>query len=116
MPYERLSPECLEALQQQAQLPPGRFEELQATLTSPVRVQIELQPSYLVAIQSKLTYDLTSTLRKMDQTNAALTKKLVWLTVFLVVLTILLVVLTAILAVEAWPHFVEWIRSLGVAK
>ncbi len=104
MPHERLSAECLEALRHRDSLSPDRFEEIQSVLTAPARTQAEIQASYHVAIQSKLTYDLISTLRTMDQTNAALTRRLVWLTVILVVLTV-------ILAADALPHFIEWVKS-----
>jgi hypothetical protein len=109
VPHERLSAECLEALRHHDSLSPDRFEEIQSVLTAPVRTQAELQPSYHVAIQSKLTYDLISTLRRMDQTNAALTRKLLWLTVILVVLTV-------ILAADAFPHFIEWVKSWSATR
>jgi len=104
VPHVRLEAECLEALRRPDLLSPGRFEEIQSVLTDPTRTQAEIPASYHVAIQSKLTRDLIVTLRTMDQTNAALTRRLVWLTAILVVLTV-------VLAADALPHFIEWVKS-----
>jgi hypothetical protein len=92
----RLSESAKAALRSGDALPPDTFLDIQATLTDPTRTQAEIQPSYHVAIQTKMIHDLIAALRKMDETSAGLSRKLVWLTWILVILTVVLAAEAAI--------------------
>jgi len=97
MTHARLSDSSKAALRDLSPLSQEGFREVQSVLTDPAREQSEIRASYHVAIQSKMTYDLTVALRKMDETSAALSRRLVFLTWILVGLTL-------VLAVEAIKH------------
>jgi len=97
----RLSEPAKAALRNEDALPPETFLDIQATLTDPIRTQAEIPPSYHVAIQTKMIHDLIAALRKMDETSAGLSRKLVWLTWTLVILTL---VLTAEAVFNAVAH------------
>ncbi len=97
MTHARLSDSSKAALRDLSPLSQEDFREVQSVLTDPAREQSEIRASYHVAIQSKMTYDLTVALRKMDETSAALSSRLVFLTWILVGLTL-------VLAVEAIKH------------
>ena len=97
MTHVRLSDSSKAALRDLTPLSQEDFREVQSVLTDAAREQSEIRASYHVAIQSKMTYDLTVALRKMDETSAALSSRLVFLTWILVGLTL-------VLAVEAIKH------------
>lgn len=81
-------------------LPSADWQKALAVLLDNFRTVAEIQPSYLTALNVRISYDLVTALRKMDQTNTALTR-------WLVRLTVVLVVLTAVLAIEVllkWIH------------
>ena len=91
MTHTKLSDSNKTALSQSDPLPAEHFRQIQTILTDPTREQAEIQPSHLAAIQAKLVSDLTVTLRAMDTTSAALSRRLVFLTWILVVFTLVLV-------------------------
>jgi hypothetical protein len=90
MSFERLSDPAKQGLQSLEPLTPEQFREIQSVLTDASRERSEIQASHHVAIQAKLTHDLTAALRKMDKTSSTLARWLVWLTFALVILTVVL--------------------------
>ena len=81
---------------------PGDWREVLAVLTDKSRALKELQPSHWVALQVRITYDLTNALHRMDRSSTTLARKLV-------VLTRVLVVFTAALLIEPIIHLAHWI-------
>jgi hypothetical protein len=81
---------------------PGDWRQVLSVLTDKSRAQKELQPSHWIALQVRITYDLTNALHKMDHSSTTLARKLV-------VLTWVLVVFTAALLIEPIVHLVHWL-------
>ena len=92
MTHTKLSDDNMAALSRSEPLSSEHFRQIQTVLTDPTRAQVEIQPSHLAAVQAKLVFDLTASLRAMDETNSALSRRLVFLTWILVVLTLVLAV------------------------
>jgi hypothetical protein len=83
---------------------PDDWREILAVLMDRSRARAELQPSFLAALNLRITYDLVNALHKMDTTSEALARKLV-------VLTWVLVLFTAVLLVEPTVHLIHWLRA-----
>jgi hypothetical protein len=91
MAQTRLSDANKAALAHGDPLSSEQLRQIQTILIDPTREKAEIQPSHLAAIQAKLVSDLIASLRTMDRTNTALSRRLVFLTWVLVVLTLVLV-------------------------
>ncbi|MFM0283965.1 hypothetical protein P0D75_38760 [Paraburkholderia sediminicola] len=94
--------ELEERLSSLGHISPDDLRLVMKVLTSGERKKSELQPSLLAALNFRISYDLVQSLRKMDKTSAALSKKLVWLTVLLLLFTV------ALLAEPFVAHFLHW--------
>ena len=108
MEHTKISDELKARISTLEPMSPADWREVLAVLTDKSREQAEIQPSTLSALNVRVTYDLVNALQKMDQTSAALSRRLV-------VLTWILVIFTAVLLIEPAMHLVSWLctRSTG---
>jgi len=104
MEPSKLSEELKQRIRSLDHMSPQDWRQVLGVLTDKSREQAELQPSHLSALNVRITYDLVNALQRMDQTSAALARKLL-------VLTWVLVAFTAVLLIEPVMHLIQWVRS-----
>lgn len=104
MEPSKISDDVKERIRRLDQMSPDDWQQVLSVLTDKSREQAEMQPSLLSALNIRITYDLVNALERMDQTSAALSRKLL-------VLTWVLVAFTAVLLIEPAIHLIHWVRS-----
>lgn len=101
----KLSEDLKDRIRTLEHLSPDDWRRVLRVLLDKSREQDELQPSFLTALNVRITYDLVNALQRMDETSAGLTSKLVFLTRVLVICTVALLI-------EPATYLIRWILKL----